>query len=122
PLVEALARRRCTLRGILATHHHFDHVGGIAGLVEQFPGTWVAGHASDRDRIPAQTQFVEAPTDRWIDSGLQLAGRRVLALHIPGHTLGAIAWRLVAAESGPDDVFTGDTLFSAGCGRLFEGT
>lgn len=122
PPAEALARTGGTLRGILATHHHHDHVGGIAELVERFPGAWVAGHASDRGRIPAQTMFVEAPDDRWIDSGIGIAGRRVLALHIPGHTLGAIAWRLAAHDGEPDEVFTGDTLFSAGCGRLFEGT
>jgi hydroxyacylglutathione hydrolase len=122
PPAEALARTGGVLRGILATHHHHDHVGGIAELVERFPGAWVAGHASDRGRIPSQTMFVEAPSDRWIDSGIGLAGRRVLALHIPGHTLGAIAWRLAPHEGEPDDVFTGDTLFSAGCGRLFEGT
>lgn len=122
PTGEALAGHRCVLRGILATHHHRDHVGGIAELVARHPGVWVAGHASDRGRIPEQTQFVDAPTDAWIDTGLEVAGRRVLGLHIPGHTRGAIAWRLTATESEPDDVFTGDTLFAGGCGRLFEGT
>lgn len=122
PPAEALAHSGGTLRGIFATHHHFDHVGGIAEFVARFPGVWVAGHASDRGRIPAQTLYAEAPDDRWIDTGLVLAGRPVLALHIPGHTLGAIAWRLAPTASEPDDVFTGDTLFSAGCGRLFEGT
>ena len=119
PPAEALRRHGCTLRGILATHHHMDHVGGIDELLAQSPGAWVAGHDSDRGRIPGQTEFVAAPTDAWIDAGFAVAGRRVLALHIPGHTRGAIAWR-IAGE--PDDVFTGDTLFGAGCGRLFEGT
>ncbi len=122
PPLAALERHGCVLRGIFATHHHFDHVGGIAELLERFPGAWVAGHVSDRGRIPGQTVFVEAPNDVWIEVELNIAGRRVLALHIPGHTLGAIAWRLAASESEPDEVFTGDTLFSAGCGRLFEGT
>ena len=119
PPAEALRRHGCTLRGIFATHHHHDHVGGIAELVGWFPGVWVAGHDSDRGRIPGQTNFVAAPTDAWIDAGIEVGGRRVLALHIPGHTRGAIAWR-IAGE--PDDVFTGDTLFAGGCGRLFEGT
>lgn len=122
PPLAALERCGCALRGILATHHHYDHVGGIEALVERYPGAWVAGHASDRGRIPGQTLFVDAPGDAWIDAGFAVAGRRVLALHIPGHTLGAIAWRLAATEREPDDVFTGDTLFSGGCGRLFEGT
>lgn len=118
----ALARGGCTLRGILATHHHLDHVGGVEELVRRFPGAWVAGHARDRGRIPAQSRMVEAPQERWIDVGLALAGRTLLAMHIPGHTAGAIAWRLEAGGEEPDDVFTGDTLFGAGCGRLFEGT
>lgn len=118
PPTRALAG--AALRGIFATHHHFDHVGGIDALAGD--GVWVAGHASDRGRIPRQSRFVAAEADAWLDTGVELAGRRVLALHIPGHTRGAIAWRLVGEGGEPDDVFTGDTLFAAGCGRLFEGT
>ncbi|WP_096333668.1 hydroxyacylglutathione hydrolase [Nannocystis exedens] len=120
PPARAVAAAGGRLRGILATHHHHDHVGGIDELVGE--GVWVAGHASDRGRIPGQTEFVEATTDTWHDTGLVLGGRRLLGLHIPGHTRGAIAWRLVGEGGEPDDVFTGDTLFAAGCGRLFEGT
>ncbi|WAS93982.1 hydroxyacylglutathione hydrolase [Nannocystis punicea] len=121
PPAQAIAAAGGRLRGILATHHHHDHVGGIDELVGD-QDVWVAGHASDRGRIPKQSVFVDASTDAWQDTGLVLAGRRLLGLHIPGHTRGAIAWRLVGAEGEPDDVFTGDTLFAAGCGRLFEGT
>ncbi|HEY8380272.1 MAG TPA: hydroxyacylglutathione hydrolase [Nannocystis sp.] len=121
PPAAALARSGGTLRGILATHHHYDHVGGIDELVAG-RDVWVAGHASDRGRIPAQSVFVDADTDRWLDTGRTLGGRALLGLHIPGHTRGAIAWRLVGEDGAPDDVFTGDTLFAAGCGRLFEGT
>ncbi|MFZ6185744.1 hydroxyacylglutathione hydrolase [Nannocystis pusilla] len=122
PPARAIAAVGGRLRGILATHHHHDHVGGIDELVGEDGDVWVAGHASDRGRIPRQTEFVEAGTDAWQDTGLALAGRRLLGLHIPGHTRGAIAWRLVGEGGEPDDVFTGDTLFAAGCGRLFEGT
>src|SRR5690606_37271962 len=66
--------------------------------------------------------FVAATTDAWLDTGITLGGRALLALHIPGHTRGAIAWRIAGEAGAPDDVFTGDTLFAAGCGRLFEGT
>lgn len=121
PPAAAIARHNGKLRGVLATHHHHDHVGGIDELVAG-RDIWVAGHASDRGRIPAQTVFVDATTDLWCDSGLVLGTRPLLGLHIPGHTLGAIAWRLLGAGGEPDDVFTGDTLFAAGCGRLFEGT
>jgi hydroxyacylglutathione hydrolase len=107
------------LRGILATHHHPDHVGGVAEL--KGADVWVAGHASDRGRIPGQTLFLDAPVGRFIDAGVTVAGRRLLGMHIPGHTRAAVAWAL-AEDGEPTDVFTGDTLFAAGCGRLFEGT
>jgi hydroxyacylglutathione hydrolase len=125
PPAEALARSGLRLCGILATHHHWDHVNGIEGLLERFGGegsVWVAGHAHDRGRIPGQTHFVEAPLERFAPTELEIAGLRLEAAHIPGHTLGAIAWCLPADDSAPADVFTGDTLFAAGCGRLFEGT
>src|SRR3954468_2697036 len=92
PAVE-LARRRLTLRGILATHHHADHVGGIAALVERWGGSleFVAGFAGDRGRIPGQTVFIEASADGFAASRLKVAGRPLLARHIPGHTSGAVA-------------------------------
>lgn len=122
PPARAIAASGGRLRAILATHHHHDHVGGIDELVRGHDDVWVAGHASDRGRIPEQSVFVDAATDEWQDTGRELAGRKLLGLHIPGHTRGAIAWRLVGSGGEPDDVFTGDTLFAAGCGRLFEGT
>jgi hydroxyacylglutathione hydrolase len=125
PVAAALARAKLVLRGILVTHHHQDHVGGIEELAAQAGSTlaFVAGHASDRGRIPRQTAFVAAPADRFVPTELAIAGRRLLARHIPGHTRGAIAWGLPDGDPAvPADVFTGDTLFAAGCGRLFEGT
>jgi hydroxyacylglutathione hydrolase len=113
------------LRGILATHHHPDHVGGIETIVRRASGErpiWVAGHAHDRGRIPLQTVFVAAPQGRFVPTGLELAGVEFSAMHVPGHTRGAIAWCIPAANGAPAAVFTGDTLFAAGCGRLFEGT
>lgn len=79
-------------------------------MLRAFPGVPVLAHASDRARIFGMTDVVE---DGVI---LKMAGITVRALHVPGHTLGAVAY---LAE---DAVFTGDTLFLAGCGRLFEGT
>jgi hydroxyacylglutathione hydrolase len=113
-----------TLRGILATHHHIDHVGGIEGLVAAAAGPiWVAAHASDRGRVPAQTHFIDAPSGRFIATDRMIGGRALQAMWIPGHTLGAIAWYLPPADAEEGgDVFTGDTLFAGGCGRLFEGT
>src|SRR6185295_15963202 len=79
-------------------------------VVDRHPGVRVFGYETDRGRIPAQTEFLrDGQTFRW-------GGSEVRALHIPGHTLGAVAYVI------EDAVFTGDTLFLAGCGRLFEGT
>lgn len=110
PVLAALGRLGLTPVAILATHHHLDHVGGNDGLLARYPGLRVLGHKSDRGRIPGQTDA--------LDDGakVELAGIEVQALHIPGHTLGALAY---VAEGA---AFTGDTLFAAGCGRLFEGT
>jgi hydroxyacylglutathione hydrolase len=123
PVVAALAARKLRLQGILATHHHVDHTGGIDALVERGgDALWVGGHASDRGRIPRQTVYAEAPRGEFVETGLRLGPVRVRAAHIPGHTRGAIAWALADADDRITDVFTGDTLFAGGCGRLFEGT
>ena len=118
-----LRRRGLRLRGILATHHHMDHVGGINTLLDQHREVWVAGHQRDEGRIPRQTVFVDAPADRFITTELIVGGLALQARYSPGHTLGAIAWYLPPRPGEPaGDVFTGDTLFAAGCGRLFEGS
>jgi len=110
PIERALDQLGVTLGAILATHHHGDHVGGNSALAQRFPGIKVFGHVSDRGRIPAQTDFLEH------GAVVDVEGLSFRALHIPGHTLGALAY------AGEGAVFTGDTLFAAGCGRLFEGT
>lgn len=123
PPAAVLRRRGLQLRGILATHHHVDHVGGISTLIDQHREAWVAGHARDSGRIPRQTIAIDAPTENFITTELLIGGHALLAMYIPGHTLGAIAWYLPARPGSPaGDVFTGDTLFAAGCGRLFEGS
>jgi hydroxyacylglutathione hydrolase len=110
PVLAALEREGLSLSAIFNTHHHWDHVGGNEELCRRFPGLRVFGHTSDAGRIPEQTERVE--------EGEQIgaAGLDFSILHIPGHTLGAVAY------VGNGAVFTGDTLFAAGCGRLFEGT
>jgi hydroxyacylglutathione hydrolase len=124
PVIEALQKRGLVLRGILATHHHPDHVGGIPALVERDGASlsYVAAFAGDRGRIPGQTVFIEAPGDSFAPTDLKVAGRTLVVRHIPGHTRGAMALGLAGDSGVPTDVFTGDTLFGAGCGRLFEGT
>lgn len=99
---------------ILATHHHPDHVGGNEEVASALGIARVFGHASDKGRIPGQTVYLEEG-----DSFL-LGSLLVRALHIPGHTTGAVAY-VVSREPSDPVVFTGDTLFLGGCGRLFEG-
>ena len=112
PVRAALEREGLELTEIWCTHHHPDHVGGVPALCDAFDGLEVIGSAYDREhgRIPRQTRAVKEGDD------MTFAGEKVELLEIPGHTLGAIAF-LVDGE-----LFSGDTLFIAGCGRVFEGT
>ena len=110
PIERALDELGLRPSAILATHHHHDHVGGNEALARRFPGLEVFGSTHDRGRIPAQSQFVND------GETIETAGLRFRCLSIPGHTLGAVAY------VGHGAVFTGDTLFAGGCGRLFEGT
>jgi hydroxyacylglutathione hydrolase len=112
PVQAALDKRSLALVGIWATHHHHDHVGGIAELVEHHAGLEVVGSAYDAEhgRIPGLTRSVADGEALWFGS------HRARVIDVPGHTLGAVAFVIEGA------VFSGDTLFGAGCGRLFEGT
>jgi hydroxyacylglutathione hydrolase len=109
PVSAALAAANVSLVAILITHHHHDHVGGIASLVSRHR---VPVYGPSKESIPMRTTAVDDGDEVRIES-LQL---NLTAMHVPGHTLGAIAY------VGQGVVFTGDTLFTAGCGRLFEGT
>ena len=110
PVRAALKRLGLELTAILSTHHHHDHVGGNEELAREFPGIHIFGYQSDQGRLPGLTDPLE--DNARFDAG----GFGFRALHIPGHTLGAVAYVC------DDAVFTGDTLFVAGCGRLFEGS
>jgi len=111
PVRDALERRGWRLTHILNTHHHPDHTGGNAALKREY-GAEVVGPEKDRARIPALDRGVEEGSPFALGSH---AGR---VLEIPAHTSGHIAF----AFEADDAVFTGDTLFAMGCGRLFEGT
>ena len=112
PVLQALDRLGLELKTILVTHHHADHVGGVAEL-RQATGAKVYGPAREKTPPPAQA----------LEHGQQI---EVLSLcltvmDVPGHTSGHIAYYGVP-EDGAPLLFCGDTLFSGGCGRLFEGT
>lgn len=110
PIERALSDAGVEMAAILNTHHHWDHIGGNKDLLAAHPGIPVYGHASDKGRIDGQTHFLES------GDTFTLGDLTVKGLHNPGHTSGAISY---AVENA---VFTGDTLFAGGCGRLFEGT
>ena len=116
PVIQWLEQRQLQLVAILHTHHHHDHIGGSPGLLRRWPDAAVIASAADRERIPLQTRSVQD------GDALELLGRRVEVLAVPGHTAHHIAFFLPAAQGDPGHLFCGDTLFAGGCGRLFEGT
>lgn len=107
PVVRRLKSSELDLRAILITHHHADHQGGVEPLVEAY-GVPVFG--------PANESITGC--DHPVSGGdaFDLLGTRFAVIEVPGHTAGHIAYSMEGA------VFCGDTLFGAGCGRLFEGT
>lgn len=106
-----LRARQLQLRAIVITHHHADHIGGIAALLTRWPVP-VYGPRAEQARIPELTE--------WLDDGdtVELLGERYAVHAAPGHTRG----HCVYYAAGAGRLFCGDTLFSSGCGRLFEGT
>jgi hydroxyacylglutathione hydrolase len=113
PVMEALRRYALTLHTILVTHHHSDHTGGVAELREA-TGARVYGPAFEAMPEPL-TRLGEGDT---VQGPGGLSWR---VIEVPGHTAGHIAY-YAEPEGEPPILFCGDTLFSAGCGRLFEGT
>ncbi|MEL6342869.1 MAG: hydroxyacylglutathione hydrolase [Myxococcota bacterium] len=111
PARDALAARGWTLTHILNTHHHWDHIGANLELKEE-TGCTIVGPAADAERIPGIDVQVE-------DGERYALGDAVAKVYfVPGHTRGHIAYHF--ADS--DALFCGDTIFSIGCGRLFEGS
>lgn len=111
PILRALQHRKWKLSEIWITHHHGDHIDGVAEL-RAATGAMVVGAAADAHRLP--------PLDLALpDEGAFTIGRTAVeTFPVPGHTVGHIAFSLPTGKL----VFTGDSLMSAGCGRLFEGT
>jgi hydroxyacylglutathione hydrolase len=111
PITKRVAACGARVTQILSTHHHPDHSMANPDLAKQF-GVPVLGHVSDRERLPGFTRGLE-------EGDTVAVGKQVArVLFIPAHTRGHIAYVFDAAQA----VFTGDTMFAAGCGRLFEGT
>ena len=111
PINKLITKKYKKLDYILNTHHHFDHVGGNIELKKKY-NSKIIGSKIDRDRIPE--------IDILLDDGenFKFGNINFISIHVPGHTKGHIAFY---SESNKV-IFTGDTLFSLGCGKIFEGT
>lgn len=108
PVLAAIAEHRWQPKAILLTHHHHDHVGGVPALLEKYPHLTVYG--PEETRTKGATHLVSD------GDSINVCGSEFSVFSTPGHTLGHVCY-----FSHPY-LFCGDTLFSGGCGRLFEGT
>jgi len=118
PVRAWLEERQLSLAAVLQTHHHADHIGGTPELLQRWPEAEVIASADDRERIPFQTKPVRGGDQ------VTVLGETVEVLDVAAHTRAHIAFFVPnpeGAEVGPL-LFCGDTLFSGGCGRLFEGS
>lgn len=123
PVIAELQRLQLVLAAVLVTHHHADHTGGLDALYRAL------GNAQTRVYLPAADGIAPAVHASVPDDAitrcqgadcLQMLGTAVQVIDVPGHTAGHVAYYL--PEPSPPLLFCGDTLFSGGCGRLFEGT
>ena len=111
PIINFIENNKINLKYILNTHHHYDHVGGNLELKKKYNSN-IIGFKEDKDRIPGVDIFVEN-NQIWKKDNFEAK-----IYHIPGHTTGHIAYYFFNEKK----IFTGDTLFSLGCGKIFEGT
>jgi hydroxyacylglutathione hydrolase len=110
PVLNWLQAHACVLSAILITHHHYDHVGGIADLHQAYPDIAVYGPENESIRgVTHPLKEGDRPQIPGLDANLQV-------LEVPGHTRGHIAY------FGEGVLLCGDTLFAGGCGRVFSGT
>ena len=110
PVIAKVSELGCRVTKILSTHHHADHSMANPALAEKY-GAPVFGHTSDSGRIPGFTDGLEE------GDTISVGNQTARIFYIPSHTMGHIAYVFDEAKA----VFSGDTLFAGGCGRLFEG-
>ena len=111
PVIEVIEKKKINLKFILNTHHHYDHVGGNEILKKKF-GAKIIGFKDDKNRIPF-VDILLKDNEVWKNLNFEFK-----VFHIPGHTSGHICFYFYKDKI----IFSGDTLFSLGCGRIFEGT
>jgi len=113
PVIRYINENNLHLEAILQTHHHSDHIGGTKSLIERWPNVKVIASSKEKKRIPLQNISVED------GETLNILGEEVKIIEVLGHTSSHISFFL---NGGNPALFIGDTLFSGGCGRIFEGT
>ena len=111
PILKYIKNNKINLKYILNTHHHHDHIGGNNILKSKF-GAKILAFKGDKERIPKIDIFLE-DNQIWKDGPFEFK-----VIHVPGHTSGHICFSFFNEKI----IFTGDTLFSLGCGRIFEGS
>jgi hydroxyacylglutathione hydrolase len=110
PVLRELEKNQLSLTAVLCTHHHADHIGGLEDIIEELGSVRVLGFEGDKSRIPLLNEL-HADGDEFTVCGVS-----GVMHHTPGHTTGGVVYHI------ENHMFTGDTLFCGGCGRLFEGT
>ena len=111
PIINFVESKNIRLKFVLNTHHHYDHVGGNNDLKKKYK-VKIIGFKNDKERIPNIDILLEN-NEIWKSENFEAK-----IIHIPGHTSGHICFYFIKEKIA----FTGDTLFSLGCGRIFEGT
>ena len=111
PIIKYLDDNKINLKFILNTHHHYDHIDGNKDLKKKYQAK-ILGYQGDKDRIP-NIDILLKDGEIWKEENFESK-----IIYVPGHTLGHICFYFFKDKA----IFTGDTLFSLGCGRLFEGT
>ena len=113
PVIQYLEKNNLNLEAILQTHHHSDHIGGTKMLIKKWPNAKVIASKKEKERIPFQNLSVKDGEE------IHILGEKIKIIEVLGHTSSHIAFFL----NGKNPIlFIGDTLFSGGCGRIFEGT
>ena len=111
PIINFIEKFKINLKFILNTHHHFDHIGGNKDLKKKY-NSKIIGFKKDKNRIP-ELDIALNDKEIWKNNKFETK-----IYHIPGHTSGHVCYHFF----NQNILFTGDTLFSLGCGRIFEGT
>ena len=116
PVMEWLLRRNLSLKAILQTHHHEDHIGGTQELIKRWPNAQVIASKKELKRIPFQTFSVDN------NDIFNLFDSEIKVIEVHGHTNNHIAFYISKETTKYNILFPGDTIFGGGCGRILEGT